>query len=245
MLIEAVDVATQARFVETYPITTDVTDQLRLDASHLFLAYRYNSGNNVMRAYHRIGEDGAGENVFEVRAAAGYTQPDEIIPALTRVDLGQTGRFELMAPNNAQNRVSIVGWLQGFTFRAGYFRASDKLDYFGFEKDGKRISTTIINRIPESKASPDGYLRSQGIIRDREAGIIQLTMGGMTATVKERLDLEAVLDAFFPQGLRDDPYGARAEMDGWAQVNWLEVFGMTFVQSASGSVLETPQSVNA
>lgn len=237
-----VDPAISARFAEKYKKREG--PNYRVEENVLFIATRGPKGHTTRNYAEEINGGRTGSRFVEVATA--IFEPNQRLPILTNYRLDPNKPWGSTDSNSAslliheipgRDEINLsyekgdLSTTTGIWVAALVDRERDRLAYLGLW-DGKRnVDTEVLRRL-RSKTDVDVYLAEHGIVRDRDQGTVQLTLGDWVVKGSIRIPTEAVLHTLYPNELRDDHFGAPAAHDGWIQTDLFAAFGITITPPA-------------
>lgn len=237
-----VDTSVAARFAAKYKKREG--SNYRVEENVLFIATKGPKGHVVREYAEEIAGGRTGNRFIEVAHA--IFEPSQRLPILTEY------RLDPDRPWGAGYRNSVSLYIKeipgrdemGLSYEKGDLpsptgvwvtasvdRERDRLAYLGLWVGERRVDTDVLRRL-RGKADADVYLANHGIVRDREQGSIQLTLGDWAVAGRMKIPTEEVLQTLYPHELRDDHFGAPVIHDGWVQTDLFAEFGITITPPA-------------
>lgn len=224
---QVVDESLQARFVGIFD---EREADVKLEPQLLFSSSRDETGE-VERIYHRLGKSGSG---FRIEKAAFY-RADENIPYQIMDMRGGKQYLSINFPkDNEKSDIRVLGQVGDDSIAAVYFpHVGNKLEQFKMLKgsDGERESRRLYSPYmseAEERGITDEVFKNRGISYNREAGIIEARLEDMVLRIADQAPLEEILERYFPEELKDNPFAAGTEHDVWARSDWMSDFGITW-----------------
>lgn len=211
-------------YKEMFKLRMKPSEGVVIDPDHLFRSHK-TSNEGAVRAYYRPNNEGG----FDAYKSAYIHRPGEL-PGTTTYEFSSDQSLSLNLNEPGWRKLNGISGHDSFT---ALYVPNGRLEILVLEHgqkgdpDYNTLHTVGMGDLPYRKELYEELVK-RDIDYDQESGIIKMGLGDKVIHSKDKLDMDTLLDKLFPKDLRDNPFEAGVEHDVWAQVNWMEEFGISW-----------------